>query len=201
VAGARDRVNAGEPWSRAPANRARPNRMCAWPEALTDGGVPVYPILGRVWRGMSLCWRGTATSPLKTPCLPGDGQAFSYDVVAHMLLEVAPVLGPQAGHRPDAVQVVPQRPRLPPGPPGRDLGPFGEPSRRARPSPSTPDTGAVLGGRLVPAEQSLRFVPEQSIHDVGWCSPVGGDHSLPLRRKRRVRLELYNAPTPVPNRT
>src|SRR4051794_41532127 len=94
------------------------------------------------------------------------------------VLEGAPVAGTgvtvpvgvvlsQAGHGPDAVQVVPDGPRLPPGAAGRGVGPLGQSARRAWPAPSTPDTCSV-GTRLgVPPEHLLGVAPEHAVHDVG----------------------------------
>jgi hypothetical protein len=72
----------GNLWSRAPANRARPNRGNAWPEAPTGGGVPVDRFLGGsgVRDAGVLAGHGGITAGFDViradtgRFLPGDGQ-------------------------------------------------------------------------------------------------------------------------------
>src|SRR3954453_17282006 len=154
---------------------------------------------------MPLCWRGTTASPPediegvfescrgtvklpdRRPCSCGCSERTAVAGPGHApaLVDAAsPIpgrLGVQARHGPDAVQVVPQRPRHPPRSPGGGRRTFGQSPRRTRPSPSTPDAHAVRIGPRVPAEHPLRVLPEQTVYDIGRLelSPVGCDHSSP----------------------
>jgi hypothetical protein len=46
----------------------------------------------------------------------------------------------------------------------------------------------------VTPEQLLRFLPEEAIHNVGRCSLVGDDHSLPFRQKWRTSVTTDTTP-------
>jgi hypothetical protein len=84
-------------------------------------------------------------------------------------------LGPPAGRRPQAVQVVPGGPDLVPRLERGLLGPFGELAGRARPRPSTPDTLAGAVGCGVPAEHVLRIPPEQAVDNVDRLRVIHAD--------------------------
>src|SRR5690349_14289103 len=128
----------GNLWSRTPANRARPNRVCAWPEAPTGGGVPVESV-GRVQMRDAgvLAGHGGITAVRRRPVrcrsvlARGTVKSRSTSVVSELVGSrrlpagrAATEPGPDARHRPYAVQVVPHGPGLPPRTPGRHFGPF-----------------------------------------------------------------------------
>jgi len=81
MAGARDRVNAGEPVVTCSRQLCPPEPGCAWPETQTDGGVPVVPVWGGSGAGCRCAGGARRHRRWGTSCvpagrgLPGDGQA------------------------------------------------------------------------------------------------------------------------------
>jgi hypothetical protein len=103
-----------------------------------------------------------------------EGRSDSLDKRSSLISGAVPATpGSRVGIRsptrqgPQAVQVVPGRPRLVPWPARGRLGPFGEPARRARPATAAPSALSVTARLGVPAQDLLRVSPQQPVDHVG----------------------------------